>query len=67
MLKAHGGDSIIVRLATGARVTISKVLLSLDLKFLDFDSVERCFVLDLDSRYDLILGIAWPRSMDRLG
>jgi hypothetical protein len=25
---------------------------------LDFDSVERCLVLDLDSRYDLILGMA---------
>ena len=29
------------------------------MKFLDFDSVERCLVLDLDSRYDLILGMAW--------
>ena len=25
----------------------------------DFDSVERCLVLDLDSKYDLILGMAW--------
>ena len=29
------------------------------MKFLDFDSIERCLVLDLDSRYDLILGMAW--------
>ena len=29
------------------------------MKFLDFDSVERCLVLDLDPRYDLILGMAW--------
>ena len=29
------------------------------MKFLDFDSVERCLVLDLDSRCDLIVGMAW--------
>ena len=28
-------------------------------KFFDLDSVERCLVLDLYSRYDLILGMAW--------
>ena len=58
-LKAQDGDSITVRLATGARVTVPKVPLNLGLKFLDFNSVERCLVLDLDSRYDLILGMAW--------
>ena len=26
---------------------------------MDFDSIESCLVLDLDSRYDLILGMAW--------
>ena len=29
------------------------------MKCFDFDSIERCLVLDLDSRYDLILGTAW--------
>ena len=58
-LKAQDGDSITVRLATGARVTVPKVPLNLGLKFLDFNSVERCLVLDLDSRYDHILGMAW--------
>ena len=29
------------------------------MKCFDFDSIERCLVLDLDSRYDLILGMAW--------
>ena len=33
--------------------------MNLGIKFLDFDSIERCLVLDLNSRYDLILGIAW--------
>ena len=33
-----------------------KVPLNLGIKFLDFDSIERCLVLDLDSRYDLIQG-----------
>ena len=58
-LKSHDGDSITVRLATGSRVTLPKVPLNLCVKFLDFDSIERCLVLDLDSRYDLILVIAW--------
>ena len=58
-LKAHEGDSITVRLETGSRVTVPKVPLNLGVKFMDFDSIERCLVLDLDSRYDLILGMAW--------
>ena len=58
-LIAHKGDNITVRLATGSRVTVPKVPLNLGVKFLDFDSIERCLVLDLDSRYDLILGMAW--------
>ena len=58
-LKAHEGDVITVRQATGNRVTVPKVPLNLGVKFLDFDSIERCLVLDLDSRYDLILGMVW--------
>ena len=58
-LQAHDGDSITVRLVTGARVTVPKVPLNLGVKFLDFNSVERCLVLDLDSRYELILGMDW--------
>ena len=58
-LTAHECDSITVRLATGSRVTVPKVPLNLGIKFFDFDSIERCLVLDLDSRYDLILGMAW--------
>ena len=46
-----------MRLATGARVTVPKVPLNLDVKFLDFNSIERCLDLDLDSRYDLLLGM----------
>ncbi|GMF61072.1 unnamed protein product [Phytophthora fragariaefolia] len=56
-LKARNRD--IVRLATGTRVTVPKVPVDLGVKFLDFDSVERCLVLDLDARYDIILGMAW--------
>ena len=59
MLQKHEGDVITVRLATGARVTVPKVPLNLGVKFLDFDSIERWLVLDLDMRYDLILGMAW--------
>ena len=58
-LKAHESDSITVRFATGARVTVLKVPLNLDVELLDFNIVERCLILDLDSRYDLILGMDW--------
>nr|CCA27706.1 reverse transcriptase putative [Albugo laibachii Nc14] len=63
-LKAQEGDIVSVRLATGARVTVPKVSVSLGVKFLDFVSVESCLVLDLDSRYDLILGMAWLERHD---
>ncbi|GMF49847.1 unnamed protein product [Phytophthora fragariaefolia] len=58
-LKARNRDIVTVRLATGTRVSVPKVPGDLGVKFLDFDSVERCLVLDLNARYDLILGMAW--------
>ena len=58
-LTTHDGDRITLRFVTGVRVTVPKVPLNLGLKVLDFNSVERCLVIDLDSRYDLILGMAW--------
>ncbi|GMF45530.1 unnamed protein product [Phytophthora fragariaefolia] len=58
-LKARNRDIVTARLATGARVTVPKVPVDLGVKFLDFNSVERCLVLDLDASYDLILGMAW--------
>ncbi|GMF68693.1 unnamed protein product [Phytophthora fragariaefolia] len=57
--EARNRDIVTVRLATGTRVTVPKVPVDLGVKFLDFDSVELCLVLDLDARYDLILGMAW--------
>ena len=41
-LKAHKGDTITVRLATGILVTAPKVLVNLGVKFFDFDNIERC-------------------------
>ncbi|GMF23864.1 unnamed protein product [Phytophthora fragariaefolia] len=48
-LNARNRDIVTVRLATGTRVTVPKVPVDLGVKFLDFDSVERCLVLDLDA------------------
>ena len=48
-----------VRLATGTLVTAPKVPVNLGVKFFDFNSIERCLALDSDSRYNLILGMAW--------
>ena len=58
-LSAKGMETITVRLATGIQVAVFKVPVTLGIKLMDFDSVEFCLVLDLDSRYDLILGMAW--------
>ena len=44
---------------TGTLVTTAKAPVNLGVKFFSFDSIEHCLVLDLDSRYDLILGMAW--------
>ena len=33
--------------------------MNLGVKFFDFNCIESCLVLDLDSIYDLILGMAW--------
>ncbi|KAG3058180.1 hypothetical protein PI124_g17465 [Phytophthora idaei] len=51
-LEVQTRDTISVRLATGTLVTVSKVSVDLGVKFLYFDTVERCLVLDLDSRYE---------------
>ena len=48
-LEAQGSDTISVRLATRPHVT-PKVPVNLGVKFMDFDSVESCLVLDLDAR-----------------
>ena len=48
-LKAHKGDTITVRLATGTLVTAPKVPVNLGVKLFDFDSIERCLVLDFGS------------------
>ena len=47
------------RLSTGSRVTVPKVPLNLVVNVLDIDCIERWLVLDLDSRYDLILSMDW--------
>ncbi|CAH0476940.1 unnamed protein product [Peronospora belbahrii] len=43
----------------GTLVTVPKVLVDLNVKFLDFNRMKRCLVLDLDAKYDLILGMEW--------
>ena len=55
--KSNGKVS--VRLATGSIVSMRKVLLPLTVKFDDFNSEEPFIVLDMDDRYDLILGMPW--------
>ncbi|GMF47764.1 unnamed protein product [Phytophthora fragariaefolia] len=48
-----------VRLATGSIVSTRKVIIPLNVKFDDFDSVEPFIVLAMNDRYDLILGMPW--------
>ena len=54
-LQAENGDTIAFRLAIGNLVTVPKVPVNLGVKFFDFDGIERCLVLNLDSRYDSFL------------
>ena len=61
---AAAGDTISVRLATGVVVTTKKITLDLRVKFEDFDFTEKFTVLDMDERYDLILGIAWLQEYE---
>ncbi|GMF56643.1 unnamed protein product [Phytophthora fragariaefolia] len=51
--------NVSVRLATGSIMSTRKVTIPLNVKFDDFDSVEPFIVLDMDDRYDLILGMPW--------
>lgn len=53
-LRAQNSETITARPATGTCVTSPKIVINLGVKSLDFNSVERCLVLDLDTRYDLI-------------
>ncbi|GMF31118.1 unnamed protein product [Phytophthora fragariaefolia] len=46
-----------VRLATGSIVSTRKVTIPLSVKFDDFNSIEPFIVMDMDDRYDLILGM----------
>ncbi|GMF23066.1 unnamed protein product [Phytophthora fragariaefolia] len=51
--------NVSVRLATGSIVSTRKVTIPLNVKFDDFVSVEPFIVLDMNDRYDLILGMPW--------
>ncbi|GMF48441.1 unnamed protein product [Phytophthora fragariaefolia] len=56
---SESNTNVSVRLATGSIVSTRKVTIPLNVKIDDFDSVEPFIVLDMDDRYDLILGMPW--------
>ncbi|KAE8958858.1 hypothetical protein PR001_g30910 [Phytophthora rubi] len=56
---SKSNTNVSVRLATGSIVSTRKVTIPLSVKFDDFNSVEPFIVLDMDDRYDLILGMPW--------
>ncbi|GMF50384.1 unnamed protein product [Phytophthora fragariaefolia] len=59
-LEAYKSNTnVSVRLATGSIVSTRKVTIPLNVKFDYFNSVEPFIVLDVDDRYDLILGMPW--------
>ncbi|GMF20254.1 unnamed protein product [Phytophthora fragariaefolia] len=55
-IRACDRDIITVRFATGTSVTVPKVPVELGVIFLDFDSVERCLVLNMDRWRSKTLG-----------
>ncbi|KAE9045935.1 hypothetical protein PR002_g1945 [Phytophthora rubi] len=56
---SKSNTNVSVRLATGSIVSTRKVTIPLSVKFDDFNSVEPFIGLDMDDRYDLILGMPW--------
>ena len=62
-VKRLPGD-VAVRLATGAVKRAPLMTVDLQLKFGNFRCKEEFVVLDMDERYDLILGIKWLRMHD---
>lgn len=56
---SNKNSEVSVCLSTGSIVSTRKVMLPLVIKFDEFDSEEPFIVLDMDDRYDLILGIHW--------
>ncbi|GMF57283.1 unnamed protein product [Phytophthora fragariaefolia] len=57
--------NVSVRLATGSIVSTRKITIPLSVKFDDFNSVEPFIALDMDDRYDLILGMPGLLSTSR--
>ena len=58
LLKRTKNHFITVRLETGTLMILLTVSIVSAVKILDFESIKRCYVLDLDSGYDLIFGMA---------
>ncbi|KAE9346480.1 hypothetical protein PR003_g7411 [Phytophthora rubi] len=54
---SKSNTDVSARLATGSIVSTRKVTIPLSVKFDEFNSVELFIVLDMDDRYDLILGM----------
>ncbi|GMF44056.1 unnamed protein product [Phytophthora fragariaefolia] len=61
---SKSNTNVSVRLATGPIVSTRKVTIPLSVKFDDFDSVEPFIVLDMDDRYDPLVGHAPSSSRD---
>ncbi|GMF35226.1 unnamed protein product [Phytophthora fragariaefolia] len=56
---SKSNTNVFVCLPTGPIVSTRKVTIPLSVKFDDFNSFEPFIVLDMDDRYDLILGMPW--------
>ena len=59
LLPGNRTDKITVRMADGSTKVTPKLYIELKISFLDFTDLERLYVLDLDDRYDIILGMPW--------
>ncbi|OWZ17855.1 reverse transcriptase [Phytophthora megakarya] len=62
MCGSTGTCGLVARCAARPMLRRVEAPLRIPSQFLDFDSVERCLVLDLDGRYGLILGMTWLES-----
>ena len=52
-------DEMVVRLATGSTVTVPKRSVSLQLSIGSFKATDDFLIMDLDKKFDIILGMPW--------
>ena len=60
--KQKASGPLKARLANGTLIDLDKETIKCEIAFLDFKGIEEFYVIDMNLKYDLILGIEWLRK-----